>query len=127
LQQRDGKQTLQCLQKALKVANSCVETVAQAALFVEILNSYILFFQRGCDAVRWAPELARHQQEQCPRPLLNRTAAVQVTVSHLNKIIALIHEQIPDLEKGEATDLIRVQFQNTLRYISLCKSESRVV
>lgn len=51
-QLKDGKQVLQCLQRALKVARSCAEVAVQVALYVEILNVYITYFERDCDSVR---------------------------------------------------------------------------
>lgn len=52
VQLRDGKQVLQCLQRGLKVARSCPEAAVQAALYVEVLNVYIGYFKRECEAVR---------------------------------------------------------------------------
>lgn len=40
---KKGKRVLQCLQKALKVANSCMEPTEQVSLFVEIFNYYIVY------------------------------------------------------------------------------------
>jgi hypothetical protein len=43
---------LQCLQRGLKVARSCAEVSVQSALYVEVLNFYIIYFQRECESVR---------------------------------------------------------------------------
>ncbi|KAI8988921.1 vacuolar protein sorting-associated protein 35 [Pilobolus umbonatus] len=48
---RNGKRALECLQKALKLADSCVDPVTNVELFVEILNRYIYYFEKGNDAV----------------------------------------------------------------------------
>lgn len=40
---KKGKRVLQCLQKALKVADSCMEITVQVSLFVEIFNYYIVY------------------------------------------------------------------------------------
>jgi vacuolar protein sorting-associated protein 35 len=48
---RDGKRALECLQKALKIADSCMDSVTNVELFVEILNRYIYYFEKGNDAV----------------------------------------------------------------------------
>ncbi|KAG9290512.1 hypothetical protein G9A89_002487 [Geosiphon pyriformis] len=48
---RDGKRVLECLQKALKIADSCMDSVTNVELFVEILNRYIYYFERQNDAV----------------------------------------------------------------------------
>jgi vacuolar protein sorting-associated protein 35 len=48
---RDGKQVLKCLSKARKIANSCMEPLAKAAIFVEILNRAMLFYEWGAAEV----------------------------------------------------------------------------
>lgn len=49
---REGKRALECLQKALKIADSCMDSVTNVQLFVEILNQYIYYFEKGNDAVK---------------------------------------------------------------------------
>lgn len=62
-QLKDSKQVLQCLQRGLKVARSCAEVSVQYALYVEVLNFYIVYFQRECESVRdasvWTISLRR--------------------------------------------------------------------
>lgn len=48
---RDGKRVLECLQKALKIADSCMDSVTNVELFVEILNRYIYYFEKQNEAV----------------------------------------------------------------------------
>lgn len=48
---RDDKRVLECLQKALKIADSCMDAVTNVELFVEILNRYIYYFERQNEAV----------------------------------------------------------------------------
>lgn len=48
---RDGKRVLECLQKALKIADSCMDSATNVELFVEILNRYIYYFERKNEAV----------------------------------------------------------------------------
>lgn len=47
---RDERRVLECLQKSLKTANTCMNQ--QVQLFVEILNKYLYFFERGCPSIR---------------------------------------------------------------------------
>ncbi|KAF9428272.1 Vacuolar protein sorting-associated protein 35, partial [Podila epigama] len=47
---RDGKRVLECLQKALKIADSCMDSVTNVELFVEILNRYIYYFEKQNEA-----------------------------------------------------------------------------
>lgn len=53
---RDGKRVLECLQRALRVADACMDTAVSVELFVEILNRYVYYFDQENDAVSdvWA-------------------------------------------------------------------------
>lgn len=48
---RDGKRVLECLQRALRVADSCMETATSIELFVEILDRYVYYFEQQNAAV----------------------------------------------------------------------------
>lgn len=48
---RDGKRVLECLQRALRVADACMDTAVSVELFVEILNRYVYYFDRQNEAV----------------------------------------------------------------------------
>lgn len=43
---RDGKRVLECLQRALRVADACMDTAVSVELFVEILNRYVYYFDQ---------------------------------------------------------------------------------
>jgi vacuolar protein sorting-associated protein 35 len=45
---------LECLQKSLKVADSCMDRVTSLELFVEILNQCIYYYDQGNDVVSWS-------------------------------------------------------------------------
>ncbi|KAL7270618.1 retromer complex subunit Vps35 [Rhizina undulata] len=47
---RDGKRVLECLQRALRVADACMDTAVSGELFVEILNRYVYYFDRQNEA-----------------------------------------------------------------------------
>lgn len=47
----DDKRVLECLQKALKIADACMDTATSIELFVEILNRYVYYFDRQNEAV----------------------------------------------------------------------------
>ncbi|KAI7897200.1 vacuolar protein sorting-associated protein 35 [Mucor mucedo] len=38
---------LECLQKSLKIADSCMDTVTNELLFLELLNQYIYYYEQG--------------------------------------------------------------------------------
>ncbi|KAJ3326284.1 Vacuolar protein sorting-associated protein 35 [Boothiomyces sp. JEL0866] len=46
---RNGKRVLECLQKALKIADSVMDPAISVGLFVEILERYLWFFERQTD------------------------------------------------------------------------------
>lgn len=48
---RDGKRVLECLQRALRVADACMDTAVSVELFVEILNRYVYYFDQENEAV----------------------------------------------------------------------------
>lgn len=52
---RDDKRVLECLQKALKIADACMDTATSILLFIEILNQYIYYFDKQNEAVSSLP------------------------------------------------------------------------
>ncbi|KAG8237090.1 hypothetical protein J437_LFUL017368 [Ladona fulva] len=87
---RDGKRVLECLKKGGRIASQCMDPSVQVQLFVELLNHYIYFYEKGND---------------------------QVTVGMLNQLIARIREQLPNLEAGDETEQINKHFSNTLDHL----------
>lgn len=87
---RDGKRVMECLKKSLRIANQCMDPTVQVQLFVEILNRYLFYFEKGNEAV-------------------NSTI--------LNQLINKIREDLPGLEVSDETEQINKHFQNTLAHI----------
>jgi vacuolar protein sorting-associated protein 35 len=87
---RDEKRTLECLKKGARIASQCLDINVQVQLYVELLNSYLYYFERGNS---------------------------QITVSMLNQLIAKINEELPNLDKSEETKQIERHFNNTLAHI----------
>ncbi|KAI5815748.1 vacuolar protein sorting-associated protein 35 [Pyronema omphalodes] len=87
---RDGKRVLECLQRALRVADACMDQAVSIELFVEILNRYVYYFDRQNEAV---------------------------TVKYLNGLIELIHSNLASSE-STATEAPRKHFERTLEYIA---------
>jgi vacuolar protein sorting-associated protein 35 len=50
---------LECLQRALRVADACMDAAVSVELFVEILNRYVYYFDQENDAVSPIPKLYR--------------------------------------------------------------------
>ncbi|KAK5170718.1 hypothetical protein LTR04_004451 [Oleoguttula sp. CCFEE 6159] len=88
---RDGKRVLECLQRALRVADACMDTAVSVELFVEILNRYVYYFDQENDAV---------------------------TTKYLNGLIELIHSNLQTNEATSALDNPKRHFQRTLDYIA---------
>ncbi|CAG7987257.1 unnamed protein product [Penicillium olsonii] len=89
---RDGKRVLECLQRALRVADACMDTGVSVELFVEILNRYVYYFDQQ-----------------------NET----VTTKYLNGLIELIHSnlQSSESESNSSLDAPKRHFERTLEYI----------
>lgn len=91
---KDGKRVTDCLKKGVKIANQCMDGSVQVQLFVELLNHYVYYYEKGCE---------------------------QVTVQVLNQLISKIKETLPSLEANEETEQINKHFQNTLDHLRLKK------
>ncbi|CAG8480104.1 14921_t:CDS:10 [Acaulospora colombiana] len=108
---RDGKRVLECLQKALKIADSCVDSVTNVELFIEILNRYIYYFEKKNDAV---------------------------TVKYLNGLIDLINTNLTNMDnpdqhptsstssalvepEGDISEFVVRHFKSTLSHLNTRK------
>ncbi|KAH0542677.1 hypothetical protein FGG08_002910 [Glutinoglossum americanum] len=88
---RDGKRVLECLQRALRVADACMDTAVSVELFVEILNRYVYYFDQQNEAV---------------------------TTKYLNGLIELIHSNLQTNQETSAIENPKRHFQRTLDYIA---------
>ncbi|KAK9367768.1 vacuolar protein sorting-associated protein 35 [Lipomyces kononenkoae] len=93
---RDGKRVLECLQRALRVADACMDSAVSIELFVEILNRYVYYFDRGCEVV---------------------------TVKYVNGLISLIMSNLSSTIDQSTNDSPRKHFERTLQYINSQKEE----
>lgn len=89
---RDEKRTLECLKKGARIASQCLDTGVQVQLYVELLNHYLFYFERGNSLI---------------------------TITMLNQLIAKINEELPNLEQCEETKQIEMHNNNTLAHIKL--------
>lgn len=44
---RDEKKTLDCLKRGARIASQCLDNGVQVQLYVELLNHYLFYFERG--------------------------------------------------------------------------------
>ncbi|CAK7218231.1 retromer complex subunit Vps35 [Sporothrix bragantina] len=88
---RDGKRVLECLQRALRVADSCMEPATSIELFVEILDRYVYYFD---------------QQNE------------SVTTKYLNGLIELIHSNLAsNQQESVSVEASKKHFHHTLELI----------
>ena len=87
---REGQRVVECLRKALKIANQCMEAAAQAQLFIEVLNWYLYYYERGCESV---------------------------TIQVLEQLIRKINDSLPNLGANEEAEQIHKHFQLTIQHI----------
>lgn len=52
---QDSKRVLECLQKSLRIANSASEDIVTTQLYVDTLDQYVFYLDRGASAVRFKP------------------------------------------------------------------------
>ncbi|KAH6610092.1 hypothetical protein Trco_000112 [Trichoderma cornu-damae] len=98
---RDGKRVLECLQRALRVADSCMETATSIELFVEILDRYVYYFD---------------QQNE------------SVTTKYLNGLIELIHSNLAGNQQESASiETSKKHFHQTLENIKTRQYEGVVL
>ena len=51
LQCRDSKRVTECLKKAVRIANQCMDSTIQVQLFVEVFNRYLYYFEKKAETV----------------------------------------------------------------------------
>ena len=54
VQCKEPKRVLECLKKAGRIAQQCMDTSVQVQLLVELLNTYMLFYEKGNDQVSYS-------------------------------------------------------------------------
>ncbi|XP_039269213.1 vacuolar protein sorting-associated protein 35-like [Styela clava] len=86
----DGHRVIECLKKAVRTTNQCMETAVQLQLFIEIFDKYIYFYEKGCTAI---------------------------SIEILNQLLAKIRENLPSIEETEEYDVIHMHYNNTLKHI----------
>lgn len=87
---RDGQRVVECLRKALKIANQCMEAAAQVQLFIEVLNYYLYYYEKECESV---------------------------TTQILEQLIRKINDSLPHLGANEEAEQIHKHFQLTIQHV----------
>lgn len=88
----DSKRVLECLQRALRVADACMNVAVSVELFVEILNRCLYYFERGNE---------------------------QITVKFITGLIELIQRNLGSVSAADGTisESPRKHFERTLRFV----------
>ena len=86
---RDEKRVLDCLKKGVKIATQCMDSGTKAQLYVELLNKYIFFAEKGHSGV--SDEI-------------------------LQELVKRIRDELPNVEPEEADQITR-HFENTLAHL----------
>lgn len=87
---RDEKRVLACLQRSLKIIKDWEDQ--QVPLFVEILNKYLYFFQRGCPSIK---------------------------SEYLTALNALISEHVVALDNSDSSRRAKEHYENTKTHIRI--------
>ena len=112
---RDGKRVLECLQRALCVADSCMEQATSIELFVEILDRYVYYFDQQNESV----SRPRSHYSDGTRDANHTGNEPQVTIKYLNGLIELIHSNLGTNQQDSASvESSKKHFKHTLENIA---------
>ncbi|KAF2360963.1 Vacuolar protein sorting-associated protein 35 [Trinorchestia longiramus] len=87
---REEKRVVECLKKAVRISQQCMDASVQLHLFVQLLNHYTYFYEK-----------------QTP----------SVTVSMINQLISKVKEDLGQLESGEDLDQVTSHMNTTLAHL----------
>jgi len=128
---RNGKRVLECLQKALKIADSVMDQTVNIELFIEILERYIWYFQERNEmiTVKYLNSLIDLIQTNIKNldnavPGFSSLHPDGIVPQLSSKNLALPTTSIFDNSANKFSDVVLKHFQNTLTYIALKKEES---
>jgi len=115
---RDGKRVLECLQRALRVADSCMETATSIELFVEILDRYVYYFDQRNESVSGTVLDIKPCKRKKSAPMILISMLQKVTTKYLNGLIELIHSNLAGNQQDSASiDASKKHFYHTLEII----------
>ncbi|KAH9949479.1 vacuolar protein sorting-associated protein 35 [Amylocystis lapponica] len=110
---QDSKRVLECLQKALRIANSAIEEIVTVQMYCDTLDQYLYYLDRGAPAV--TPKFVN--------------SLVELITSAIDNIASPdVHpsQRAPPglLEGVQTPEMISRHFRNTLMYIQVKKNSS---
>ena len=93
LQLHDEKRVLDCLKKGVKIAAQSMDPGTKAQLYIELINKYMFFYERGHTGI---------------------------TETMLQELMKRVQDELPNLETGsDEADQIRRHFENTMSHAEL--------
>eukprot|EP00771_Trimastix_marina_P004117 gnl/Trimastix_PCT/854.p1 GENE.gnl/Trimastix_PCT/854~~gnl/Trimastix_PCT/854.p1 ORF type:complete len:824 (+),score=310.59 gnl/Trimastix_PCT/854:56-2527(+) len=100
---RDGHRVLECLKKTAEIADRCVSPAVHTPLFVEILNEYLYYFNKGNEEIS-APSITSLAQIIASRVTsLDDETGTPVQAYHTNTIEHILWHQRVTPERTDST------------------------
>eukprot|EP00286_Rhodomonas_abbreviata_P012555 CAMPEP_0181320120 /NCGR_PEP_ID=MMETSP1101-20121128/17947_1 /TAXON_ID=46948 /ORGANISM="Rhodomonas abbreviata, Strain Caron Lab Isolate" /LENGTH=783 /DNA_ID=CAMNT_0023427789 /DNA_START=132 /DNA_END=2483 /DNA_ORIENTATION=- len=93
----DGKRVLDCLQRALKIADVCMQSGMNVSLFIEILNRYIFYFEARND---------------------------KITIKYLQGLLDLVKEHLSAMDASPEADAVRAHYKATVAHVRRMQAEA---
>ena len=115
---RDGKRVLECLQRALRVADACMDSSVSVELFVEILNQYVYYYEQQNEVV---------SQRSASSAVCRLLTIEQVTIKYINGLIELIQSNLQTNQESTSLEAPKRHFERTLEYIKAREWEGIVI
>ncbi|KAI0044890.1 vacuolar protein sorting-associated protein 35 [Auriscalpium vulgare] len=117
---QDSKRVLECLQKSLRIANSATEEIVTIQLYVDTLDQYLFYLDRGASAVtpKFVNSLVElvtgsidnisspdvHPSQRAPAGLLDGVQTPEMIARHFRNTLAYIQTKKSALDEGQGND-----------------------
>ncbi|KAF8480786.1 vacuolar protein sorting-associated protein 35 [Russula ochroleuca] len=107
---QDSKRVLECLQKSLRIANSATEDIVTVQLYVDTLDQYLFYLDRGATAVM-------------PKYINSLVELITASIDNIGTPDVHPAQRAPPglLEGVQTPEMITRHFRNTLSYIQTKK------
>ncbi|KAI9460118.1 vacuolar protein sorting-associated protein 35 [Lactarius psammicola] len=108
---QDSKRVLECLQKSLRIANSATEEIVMVQLYVDTLDQYLFYLDRGATAVM-------------PKFVNSLVELITASIDIINTPDVHPSQRAPAglLEGVQTPEMITRHFRNTLLHIQAKKA-----
>ncbi|KAI0271719.1 vacuolar protein sorting-associated protein 35 [Gloeopeniophorella convolvens] len=108
---QDSKRVLECLQKSLRIANSATELIVTVQLYVDTLDQYLFYLDRGATAVM-------------PKFVNSLVELITTSIDNISAPDVHPAQRAPAglLEGVQTPEMITRHFRNTLQYIQAKKA-----